>query len=113
MAALKYKELVEKINRNIKIVGVDLTGSEERATGVALLRNNKVETLRINTDDDMMDYIIKSKPDLVSIDSPLSLPIGRISVFDDDPGRDEFGILRICERVLKKRTRHNYLLQHR
>lgn len=108
MAALKYKELAQKINRNIKIVGVDLTGSEERATGVALLCNNKVETLRINTDDDMIDYIIKAKPDLVSIDSPLSLPIGRISVFDDDPGRDEFGILRICERVLKKRGVNAY-----
>jgi len=108
MAALKYKELAEKINRNIKIVGIDLTGSEERATGVALLRNNKVETLRINTDNDMIDYIINAKPDLVSIDSPLSLPIGRISVFDDDPGRDEFGILRICERVLKKRGVNAY-----
>lgn len=108
MAALKYKELATKINRNIKIVGVDLTGSEERPTGVALLRNNKVETLRINTDDDMIEYIIKAKPDLVSIDSPLSLPFGRISVFDDDPGRDEFGILRICERVLKKRGVNAY-----
>ena len=108
MSTLKYKELAERINKNIKIVGVDLTGSEARATGVALLNNNKVETLQINTDNDMIEYIIKAKPDIVSIDSPLSLPRGRISVFDDDPGRDEFGILRICERVLKKRGVNAY-----
>ena len=108
MSTLKYKELADKINRDIKIVGVDLTGSEARPTGVALLHNNKVKTLQINTDDDMIDYIVKSKPDLVSIDSPLSLPFGRISVFDDDPGRDEFGIMRICERVLKKRGVNAY-----
>lgn len=40
---------------------------------------------------------------LVSIDSPLSIPKGRTSFFDDDPTRDEYGIMRWCERVLKKR----------
>jgi uncharacterized protein YprB with RNaseH-like and TPR domain/predicted nuclease with RNAse H fold/dephospho-CoA kinase len=108
MSALKYKELAEKIRKDIAIVGIDLTGSEQRPTGVALLRNNQVETLQINTDDDMIDYIIQAKPDIVSIDSPLSLPLGRISVFDDDPGRDKYGILRICERVLKKRGVNAY-----
>jgi len=108
MSTLKYKELAIKINRDIKIIGVDLTGSEEKPTGVALLHNNKVETLQINTDDDMIDYIMKAKSNLVSIDSPLSLPLGRTSVFDDDPYRDEFGILRVCERVLKKRGVNAY-----
>lgn len=108
MSALKYKELAENIQKDIAIVGIDLTGSEQRPTGVALLKNNHVETLQINTDDDMINYIIQAKPDIVSIDSPLSLPIGRISVFDDDPGRDKYGILRICERVLKKRGVNAY-----
>jgi len=40
---------------------------------------------------------------VVSIDSPLSVPYGRISVEDSDPGRDEFGIMRRCERELKRR----------
>jgi dephospho-CoA kinase/predicted nuclease with RNAse H fold len=34
--------------------------------------------------------------------------VGRISVFDDDPGRDKYGIMRICERVLKKRGVNAY-----
>jgi predicted nuclease with RNAse H fold/dephospho-CoA kinase len=70
--------------------------------------NNNIETMQMSTDKDMIECILKFKPDLVSIDSPLSLPIGRISVFDDDPGRDEFGILRICERILKKRGVNAY-----
>src|SRR6185369_1208534 len=40
---------------------------------------------------------------VVSIDSPLSLPKGRTMVSDDDPGRKEFGIMRTCERILKRR----------
>ncbi|MGD9624091.1 MAG: ribonuclease H-like domain-containing protein [Arcobacter sp.] len=107
-STLKYNELSSKIDKNIKIVGIDLTGSEERLTGVCLMDNNNIKTMQIGTDKDMIDCILKFKPDLVSIDSPLSLPIGRISVFDDDPGRDEFGILRICERILKKRGVNAY-----
>jgi len=107
-STLKYKELFLKINKQIKIVGIDLTGSEERATGFCLMKNNNITTYRVNKDSEMIDLILKFKPDIVSIDSPLSLPNGRISVFDDDPGRDQYGILRICERVLKKRGVNAY-----
>lgn len=107
-STLKYKELFSKINRNIKIVGIDLTGSEERPTGVCLMKNNNITTYRVNKEEDMISLILKFEPDIVSIDSPLSLPYGRISVFDDDPGRDKYGILRICERVLKKRGVNAY-----
>jgi predicted nuclease with RNAse H fold/dephospho-CoA kinase len=44
-----------------------------------------------------------AQPSLISIDSPLSLPKGRITVDDDDPGRRLFGIMRQCERDLKRR----------
>ena len=107
-STLKYKELASKIGGKIKIIGIDLTGSETKASGVAVLEDNKVETLLIASDDEMIDFIVNKKPVLVSIDSPLSLPHGRTSVFDDDPGRDEFGIMRICERVLKKRGVNAY-----
>ena len=72
------------------------------------MKNNYITTYQINKDDDMIDIIKNFKPDIVSIDSPLSLPKGRISVFDDDPGRDEFGILRVCERILKTRGVNAY-----
>jgi uncharacterized protein YprB with RNaseH-like and TPR domain/predicted nuclease with RNAse H fold/dephospho-CoA kinase len=91
------------VYENLSIVGIDLTGSEKRATGWCHLLYNKAITKRINSDSDLIDETLRCKPTVVSIDSPLSLPKGRKSVFDDDEGRDEFGIMRECERILKRR----------
>ncbi len=85
------------------IVGIDLTGSESRPSGWCHLANGRATTRRISSDTELIEATVRCKPDLVSIDSPLSLPKGRISVDDDDPGRREFGITRECERILKKR----------
>jgi predicted nuclease with RNAse H fold/dephospho-CoA kinase len=86
-----------------KIVGIDLTGSEKRPSGFCVLSGNSARTSAINSDDEMLACILEEAPDIVSIDSPLSLPEGRIRVSDDDPGRAEFGIMRRCERELKRR----------
>lgn len=86
-----------------KIVGIDLTGSEARPTGWCSLNGREAETCTISTDDEIIARTIAQKPDLVSIDSPLCLPFGRNTAFDDDPTRDEFGIMRQCERELKRR----------
>jgi uncharacterized protein YprB with RNaseH-like and TPR domain/predicted nuclease with RNAse H fold/dephospho-CoA kinase len=88
---------------NLNIIGIDLTGSEDKASGWCHLIYNRAITERICTNDELINKSLKCKPDLISIDSPLSLPIGRKTVFDDDEGRGEFGIMRICERILKKR----------
>lgn len=85
------------------IVGIDLTGSEARPSGWCLLRGSKAETDMIGSDDEMFARAVASRPALVSIDSPLSLPFGRQRVEDDDPGREQFGIMRQCERALKRR----------
>ncbi len=84
------------------VVGLDLTGSEKRLTGMCVLRGNRAETMTVGTDDEIIALALAAKPDLVSIDSPLCLPAGRTSVFDDDPQRHH-GIMRICERILKRR----------
>ena len=57
----------------------------------------------VKTDAEMLDAIAALKPQVVSIDSPLSLPKGRMRVDDDDPGRYTYGIMRECERILKRR----------
>lgn len=86
-----------------RIVGIDLTGSEARPTGWCLLEGFKAKTETISSDDDLIERTMAASPDLVSIDSPLCLPFGRQTVFDDDPTRDEIGIMRFCERELKRR----------
>jgi predicted nuclease with RNAse H fold len=46
---------------------------------------------------------MQARPELVSIDSPLCLPVGRTRVTDDDPARHAAGIMRVSERILKRR----------
>ncbi len=89
--------------KNARVVGIDLTGSEARPTGWCLLKGTNVQTSTISTDEDIIAATLKTSPHLVSIDSPLCLPEGRITVEDSDPGRDEFGIMRQSERELKRR----------
>ena len=86
-----------------RIVGIDLTGSESRPSGWCFIQNGQAVTRRIGSDEGLIQATMETKPELISIDSPLSLPKGRITVTDDDPGRQLFGITRECERILKKR----------
>jgi predicted nuclease with RNAse H fold/dephospho-CoA kinase len=89
--------------QNATVVGIDLTGSEARPSGWCVLRGATAETEMVKTDDEMIARIVAISPALVSIDSPLSIPVGRIRVEDDDSTRAEFGIMRRCERELKRR----------
>lgn len=99
-----YEQLNEIVPLSEKvIIGIDLVSSEERESGYCILMGNKAETFRMKTDEEMIRTALDAKAHLVSIDSPLSLPKGRTSFFDDDPGREQFGIMRDCERILKKR----------
>ena len=101
--SVQLTDLVRAKSSNIRVVGIDLTGSENRPTGWCLLDGNQATTRCVSTDEELISATLATYPNIVSIDSPLSLPSGRISVSDDDPGRDEFGIMRYCERLLKKR----------
>ena len=88
---------------DLTVVGIDLTGSEERKSGWAAVTGQGLTTHLVASDADLMDRTLAAEPFLVSVDSPLSLPAGRISEFDDDPGRNEYGIVREAERQLLKR----------
>lgn len=91
-----------------RIIGIDLTGSESRPSGWALLENNAAITKRILSDEELINETIKHNPTIISIDSPLSLPYGRTSVYDSDPNRDKYGITRECERIMAKRGVKSY-----
>ena len=90
-----------------KIVGIDLSGSEKRNTGWALLEGRKVEAGLLRTDKEIIDTTMKVLPDLVSIDSPLSLPRGRDCTKDTCECR-KFGITREAERILRHRGVYVY-----
>lgn len=101
---ITYRQLVVKgSTRPLRVVGIDLTGSAKRLTGWCVLEGNHARTAALGSDRVILRHTMEAKPDLVSIDSPLSLPKGRTRVSDDDPGRRQFGILRQCERTLMQR----------
>ena len=88
---------------SLRIVGIDLTGSEKRLTGWSLLEGRKCRVESLRSDQEIVNRTVSEAPIMVSIDSPLCLPAGRISVGDDDPGREQYGIMRESERELKRR----------
>ncbi|MCF0059108.1 DUF429 domain-containing protein [Dyadobacter sp. CY356] len=96
------------IGQHPKIIGIDLTGSEQKPSGFCLLENAHAITYRIKQDEEILNLVQSHKPSVISLDSPLSLPFGRISPFDDDPGRKIYGINRSCERQLLARGIRSY-----
>ena len=84
--------------RSPRIVGIDLTGSEKRATGWALLDGRQATTEALVTDEEIIRQTISAAPDVVSIDSPLSLPDGQVSTTKLRSGV----IYRKCELALKR-----------
>ena len=85
------------------IIGIDLTGSEKRPSGRCTLRGSAAETNMVATDDEMIFRALAERPALVSDPFSSLIPFGRVRVEDDDPGRNEFGFMRRCERELKRR----------
>jgi len=83
-----------------KVVGIDLTSSEKKASGFAVLSGTKVETMTVLTDDEMIKRISDIKPSVISIDSPLSLPEGRCCI-DKNCECSKYGIMRQCELLLR------------
>jgi predicted nuclease with RNAse H fold/predicted metal-dependent hydrolase len=56
-------------------MGIDLSASERRDSGVCLMDGLKVQTFRVKRDDEIIALARKFRPKLVAIDAPLSLPL--------------------------------------
>lgn len=82
----------------MRVVGIDLAGSEKRNTGFCIL-NEKLncETKILHTDEEIIEEVEKTKPQIISIDAPLSLPKGRKNL--EDKSGPHF---RECDRELAK-----------
>ncbi|MCI4339095.1 MAG: DUF429 domain-containing protein [Thermoplasmata archaeon] len=82
-----------------RVLGVDLAGSPRRRTGCGLLVGpRQVRSSVVFSDDEFRVLVRESRPDLVIIDAPLSLPRGRRTI-EDRSGPH----LRECDRELLRR----------
>jgi len=93
---------IRSVRREPACTGIDLTGSECRASGICVLRNRDALLSLARTDDEIFRAVDAAGIGLVSIDSSLSLPAGRCCAEDTCECR-KYGIMRECERVLRKR----------
>ncbi len=82
----------------ITVVGVDLAGSRRRPTGVCVLRGMTARTQIAFTDEEILNAITQAHPEIVPIDAPLTLPVGRKTIHDLSGGH-----LRPCDLELRKR----------
>jgi hypothetical protein len=80
------------------IVGLDLAGVESRLTGFCMLADMKAETSLMYTDKEILGKIKESRPSVVAVDAPLSLPPGRKSLEERTSVH-----LRECDRELLKK----------
>ena len=88
------------IKGNKKIIGIDLTGSEDKESGWAYMIANRVKCRRIKSDRELVESIKQYNPDVVSIDSPLAYPKGRCCS-QKDCECSKYGIMRTSERMLR------------
>jgi len=99
---ITYDELIGS-GRPVRAVGIDLTGSASRPSGWCLLDGPEATTACLRTDEEILAQTLEARPDLVSIDSPLSVPRGRKLVREGSLSREAGNIMRDCERMLKRR----------
>lgn len=80
------------------VIGLDLSGSSKRKSGVCLMYNQNVETFILYSDEEILKKITEFNARLIAIDAPLSLPKDRKRL-EDRSGPH----LRECDRELLRR----------
>jgi uncharacterized protein YprB with RNaseH-like and TPR domain/predicted nuclease with RNAse H fold len=93
---------IEETKQKPLVLGIDLSGSERRPTGICILNGHTAHLDTVETDAQLLSLMKEVRPSVISIDSPLGLPKGRCCS-DDSCECRRFGIMRECERILKKR----------
>jgi len=82
----------------MSVVGLDLAGVESRPTGLCILKGLMAETFLVYTNEEIVMKTEESKPKIIAIDAPLSLPAGRKSIEQRTKVH-----LRECDKELLKR----------
>jgi uncharacterized protein YprB with RNaseH-like and TPR domain/predicted nuclease with RNAse H fold len=98
----RYIQKIQKQGLIPVSLGIDLSASEKKESGLCVLSEKDAYVELVKTDEEIISKVLQVKPTIISIDSPLSLPKGRDCVEDSCACR-MYGITRECERILKKR----------
>jgi predicted nuclease with RNAse H fold len=78
------------------VVGLDLAANHKKQSGFCILNENlEVKTFLLFTDNEILEYVKRYDPELIAIDAPLSLPLGRTSLEEKSNIH-----LRLCDREL-------------
>ena len=65
----------------MKVIGIDLAGTENRPTGFCIMDNKmNVKTKILYRNREIVKNILEENPKIIAIDAPLSLPKGRKSL---------------------------------
>jgi predicted nuclease with RNAse H fold len=85
----------------MKILGIDLAGKEENQSGLCILDDLKMEYLTNYTNQEIINTVNNTKPSLIVIDAPLSLPKGRCCL-EKECKCAVGGHFRMAERQIRK-----------
>jgi len=78
------------------VCGIDLSGSERKASGICFMDENlNVNVFLRKKDEEILSLIFEEKPKVIAIDSPLTLPKGR-NILEEISAKH----LRECDRAL-------------
>jgi predicted nuclease with RNAse H fold len=90
---------------NEAIIGIDLAGKPENPTGWAVWENKKVKTNLICTDEEILEGITRSKPAIIAVDAPFTLPkSGMFRKADREMIRRGYRVFPPSLRAMKKLT---------
>lgn len=95
-----FENNIDIIEGKKSVIGIDLTGSEDKESGWAYLKSDFAVCKRIKSNSEIIESIRRLNPDVVSIDSPLAFPQGRCCSRKDCECR-KYGIMRKSERSLR------------
>lgn len=94
---IKIDYLIKKIRRRgykPLVVGIDPSGTKKRPSGICILREENAYLTTVKTNKEIISRTLNARPQVISIDSPLHLPVS--------------GISRKCEKRLKERGINAY-----
>ncbi len=78
------------------VAGIDLAANHKKQSGFCIMNENlEVKTFLLFTDNEILDYVKHYNPELIAVDAPLSLPMGRKSLAEKSNIH-----LRLCDREL-------------